>query len=773
VTRGLLGVVLFVLALAACVRSESVVCSSGRLCPAATECDEVHDACIVAEQRVACSGLDEGMTCTWSTGAGACLDGVCLPHFCGDGRRSGPERCDPTDPATQTTTCNSVELGYYETAPVSCAADCQWDTSPCSEHCGDGVLNGNELCEEGVPPARTCFDYGFDRGNLSCAACGPGFADCHLIGWTRRVVPAAPGPAVIVGDDVFVALTATGIGDLAAHLQNGAWVGLGTHAGIETTAQATAIAATTANNVWVGGATGAGSGDLGFAARWDAATWTRVRTFPGVVRAMWAHGTHVFVVAGFDVLVYDGAAWTSQALATTATQFWISGTSSDDVWIGGGKLWHGGAAQAFAEETLPAVGTVSGVSAFAPNQVAVAVYETTPTRLTLRVRENGTWRAAPWLATGQKQGVPYARSATDIFMLVIDIGASPLSRVGHHNGTSWVGLTESTMRPSSMAGAPTKLIAFEQTSSSAWHYEGSAWTTLPDFDDLLPVYGPRHDAVFGIDPGNAPFRTLVRFNGNTWVTEPFARGRSAAIPRGAAFAVEQATGFTNSRVFIWSDAGSSWGTDYNTPLAGGQLTEWIGVLGASDVFLKQVGPHYLHWNGSPFPVTFSTTNIPDGTVLDSIECRPTTGCYAISATEVWFTPGDRNAWDDVTAPAIGSMNALAVSDGGFAAIGGTQGRIGRFVGGNWVIDQLPTASPIMFLVATSATDMFAVAVSSALQEEHELFHWNGTAWSRVRSPVPAVGSKIRQLWTDGRVTYLGGGTGISTHFHALVRTEPW
>jgi len=44
---------------------------------------------------------------------------------------------------------------------TSCAADC-------APLCGDGVVEGDENCEAGVPLAASCTSLGFDAGTLAC-----------------------------------------------------------------------------------------------------------------------------------------------------------------------------------------------------------------------------------------------------------------------------------------------------------------------------------------------------------------------------------------------------------------------------------------------------------------------------------------------------------------------------------------------------------------------------------------------------------------------------
>jgi hypothetical protein len=61
---------------------------------------------------------------------------------------------------------------------------------------------------------------------------------------------------------------------------------------------------------------------------------------------------------------------------------------------------------------------------------------------------------------------------------------------------------------------------------------------------------------------------------------------------------------------------------------------------------------------------------------------------------------------------------------------------------------------------------------------HALYHYDGIAWTRVRTPLPEYGSGASELWSGSRITYLGGFTVdtvgvVSPHLHALARTTAW
>ncbi len=87
---------------------------------------------------------------------------------CGDGVIEGNEVCDSTNLAGET--CASVS-GEAD-GELRCAEDCQSFEDAACHVCGNGELEGNEDCE-GDPGGSTCEDLGYSGGDLTCTA------DCH------------------------------------------------------------------------------------------------------------------------------------------------------------------------------------------------------------------------------------------------------------------------------------------------------------------------------------------------------------------------------------------------------------------------------------------------------------------------------------------------------------------------------------------------------------------------------------------------------------------
>ncbi len=85
---------------------------------------------------------------------------------CGDGEIGIAEACDGADFGGAS--CASLGFGG---GALSCSADCQTiDDGGCVAlpSCGDGLLNGGELCDGALLGGATCQSQGFDLGTIAC-----------------------------------------------------------------------------------------------------------------------------------------------------------------------------------------------------------------------------------------------------------------------------------------------------------------------------------------------------------------------------------------------------------------------------------------------------------------------------------------------------------------------------------------------------------------------------------------------------------------------------
>jgi hypothetical protein len=201
-----------------CVDSTAVVCEDGLICPPDAMCDSRHHGCIVQSQLDSCNGIADGTTCTISVADdGACDSGVCLPAICGDAYRTGGEACDGSAFGSIS---NCKQLGYYDDVALGCTNKCELDDSVCTGFCGDGAVNGQELCD-GALPTKSCVDFGYGAGLLQCSSnCGAALQSCVPFGWRRIDMPHnVRASHALASDNVWV----VGDGTMVQHYDGSTW----------------------------------------------------------------------------------------------------------------------------------------------------------------------------------------------------------------------------------------------------------------------------------------------------------------------------------------------------------------------------------------------------------------------------------------------------------------------------------------------------------------------------------------------------------------------
>lgn len=172
-----------------CVKTTTVTCDDGTVCPAEQVCDDVHNLCVSQAQLAGCIDQTDLTECSYpGVDKGACSTGVCLPAGCGNGTVEPPEVCDdrntlPGDGCA--TLCNSDETCGNGTLDVIRLEQCDDGNSDesdgCSaecvvERCGDGVVQAGEQCDDG----NNASNDGCRADCLSNESCGNGVIDSHL-----------------------------------------------------------------------------------------------------------------------------------------------------------------------------------------------------------------------------------------------------------------------------------------------------------------------------------------------------------------------------------------------------------------------------------------------------------------------------------------------------------------------------------------------------------------------------------------------------------------
>ena len=139
-----------------------------------TTCTNCGDG--VREPDELCDGSDlRGLTCEafdFDSGVLGCSDSCrydlsACTATCGNGIRSGGEICDGMD--TDFKRCRNFG---FDDGTLGCNPTCDgFDTSSCTD-CGNGVIEPGEDCEkESDLESLTCKSFGFDGGQLACGSC--------------------------------------------------------------------------------------------------------------------------------------------------------------------------------------------------------------------------------------------------------------------------------------------------------------------------------------------------------------------------------------------------------------------------------------------------------------------------------------------------------------------------------------------------------------------------------------------------------------------------
>lgn len=743
--------------LASCVQSSTTTCSNGRVCAAGTHCDEMFDRCVSDEQQTACEGVVDGDSCTLVAGIGACQDGACFLPICGDGVRSGSERCENDDLGGAT--CAS--LGFYVTTTgLACDADCRFATGGCEQYCGDGIINGEEQCDgdaalggdcttagyyhpeglactafctwnvescdgkcgdgfvengevcDGSAPAAGCLSYRFDYGQIACALCGPGFSGCGDIGWRDETVGVAGFLSQVMA-------TSTGV-------------------------------------VWT-------VGD-GVAARRDAGTWTTF-TLPSqdTGKALWvraeddvfAGGSHVIGASTQPVVDhFDGMSWQRMVLPSVSSGFEriqdIVGLSTGQVYARSFEGFYELTGTTWTRRLTTTSPNSSALWAAAPDDVWLARNATRDV-----VRVNGTTLTpVPNIPTAASGAVltMWGTDATHVFMGFSN-GLAVLA------GTAWT-FMPTTSQVLAIHGASASDVIVSCSDGTVFHFDGTRLTKLVAGSDVTlgSVWHTGAEVLAAIPtgirrlPGSIWLSPTGEDNGydpvTSWVTDGaiFESRGSQVVTLDAQNAWVLVGGVAQDAAALWGfSATDLWALDSaNSRLAHLTGTSW------------QVGPTFTGapvalWGSTPTDLWYvtqvgstATVSRGDGTTFAPIHTATVGSVVQLrgtSATDVWFMLGDNHVehwngstWTSMTLPGIQAARSIWPISPTNVLVVGLGGAIARWNGTTWAAETAGTTHDLYAVWARSAGDVYAGGAFGTL------LHHDGTTWSPVRDPRPGTAS---------------------------------
>jgi hypothetical protein len=301
------------------------------------------------------------------------------------------------------------------------------------------------------------------------------------------------------------------------------------------------------------------------------------------------------------------------------------------------------------------------------------------------------------------------------------------------------------------------------------HWTGKAWTKVaipsPSVNNVVAVSGVSDGDAWLVGDQCCKKReaTLVlHWNGKTWsrVASPNPAGQDNRLSAVSASSSDSAwaagstcsvsTGDCAPLLLHWN--GKAW-AHAASPVPGVTDTlQAVATVAADDAWA--VGytcgftcyePLVMHWNGK----RWSTSAIPSVGSVSRID-----GLAAVSATDVW---------------AVGTADI------------GTKTVILHWNGKKWhrSSSRDPGRGNVLFGVsATSGANAWAVGnwcTTTGCAGSHTLIiHWNGTAWSQVKSPNPGTGSILAAVAaTSASNAWAVGGKCTDTGGHCEPITLHW
>jgi hypothetical protein len=701
---------------ASCVQTTSNFCADGTVCPGGFSCDVANHRCLLPEQTAACDGKQEADDCTVNAAPGACRSGACEVFYCGDGYVTEGEDCDGENLAGDT--CK--DFGFYGSAGLSCTDACTYDVTVCkqmNEYCGDGVVNGAELCDG--PEVRTCVALGFDAGTASCdAQCGFTIVDCSRFGWN----PESLSDVIAFGVAGASAQDQWAVGDhgAAMHFHGEYWNTEPT--GVTNTLMRAWSNA--ANDTWAVGQSQASPPLPSVVIHYDGSAWSVVPNVPTAeyIDIWGTSASAMWVATSTGVLAYDGLSWTPVGtLSGTPTA--LRGTSATDLWVATsqGPLlhWNGNA----WTDMSPPGASIQFIDANAPDDVWAIGFATA---------DQGAGVIAHWIGTRWEQWT----SPQTIYNVVASSapndcwvgGVDGIMR--HWDGMTWSSSVNIGASPSGLTAlsgllslGPSEVVGVS-TLNLAYRYRGQTFGLLAplgpnpfDATDNTAMWGPE-DSIFATNLHGE----VWKYDGTTWSLQ-------FTVPQGgASVKANDVWGASTTDVYVAADDGNLYHYDGNTwtpeQVATGPIQHVWGS-GPGDVWAF-AGAFAFHKNGA----TWDSTSL--GVSALSVSGSAANNLWVVESgtpNQLWHWDGAM--WSQVATGATTNILAVAAVAPDDVHVSATQGRMLHFNGSTWSETIVPALADITFLAYTAKDDVIGASA-------RDLLSYNGEAWSNMRTPVDFV-----------------------------------
>lgn len=593
----------------------------------------------------------------------------CL-NWCGDGTINGPELCEPENLGGY----DCSDFGYHDGA-LGCTADCRaFDTSSCAHFCGDGQIQDVEFCDGFEQDRVSCWDFFFTGGDLHCdTGCLRNFSGCFNA-WNRQSVDTLGNIMSIHGTDE-ANLFAVSFSGWAGRYNGQHW----TNWQLTGDPMLRAVFSLAPNDAWAAGNSGA-------LWRFDGAGWNFWPDAEGLhLTGLWGASSTDLWACGFwpgdegnwntsvgVVLHFDGVSWTEvlrDAEDFVSTNFMaIHGSGPDDVWVAGfaGRMWHfdGVAWERVTPTPEQEAWDLWSVFVLSPTSRVFAGFDPLYQGFAV-AHEAGVFTP---LLTDTEATIKQVRgtSLEDLWAVLSDNSVLRREPGGWRNLTPPLGSTFYSMwneHPDTLwlGGGNGLLLA----------YTGEFETVSFDFpQSLLRVWGARSDDFYVTGMTGA----LLHLQDGVWNTESIPGGLIIRDLWGPSAEHVMAVGNSGKTALR---TGGTW-----TPVATGVTTHLRGVHGCDTAHLWAVGWQgvILHHDGDQWHVQVNPA--VDQAQLNDVFCLAPDAVFVVgNGGTIRFFNG--NTWTTHTSGTIKNLNAVWGSSRNHVLAVGNDGVILRFDGSAW------------------------------------------------------------------------------------------
>ncbi len=626
----------------------------------------------------------------------------CL-NWCGDGTINGPELCEPGNLGGY----DCTDFGFHDGA-LGCTADCRaFDLMTCAHFCGDGLVDEVEACDGSNTNRKQCTDFYFSGGTLGCESnCSFSFASCSK-SWNRQNINTFGTISSIhgTGPENIFAVSLTGwIGHWDGHF----W----TDYSIPGNPMLNDVFTTGPDDAWA-------IGSNGTVVHFDGTQWNEASFPPStLIHSIWgsapddlyivgqvAHtmeenGSYVIYKVG-ALFHYDGTIWEEVfrlPVSENETSLKsISGSGPNDIWISGdyGSLFHFDGAGWGSVDPPVEFTEIIDFSVHAVDATRMILIATDSNYATyLAKREFGTYEILNLDPSTQV----YSISGNTLDDVVLTVDSGQILRL---EGDAWRTLI------------PVPQGKFQ----SIWSHDGGLWVggsnglllrysgDLEYSSHVFPesmtrIWGPSNDVLYVI----SLFGKVYRVAEGSWTEE--------SVPVGVSLK-------------------DVWGPD-------DQFV--IGVGSQGKTVVRSEGT----WSSLP-ALNTQTLMAVHGCDRDHI--------WAVGLSG-HIRKFENNAWIDQTLASVTSVlnDVFCLNPQNVWAVG-MNGTILHYDGSTWTSVESGTTETLQAVWANSAQNVFAVGNNGMI------LHFDGSAWSQMESSVGVTlrdiqGTHSRDIWIMGSAANL-------------------